>query len=210
MQCDFNSPFYEENECGWKYIQRLLTTLGIGSSKRLIRSRFETATATPMNYFQRKNTLFGNYWILEPNQYKYIKLYGSVNKLLPKHNIGNILDNFVLRGNDENSRYAIVSSIQLEKGPRLLFPHFGFHYRAKNTRVRVIFLETASNTQHDIMDSMVNTLTDEIETENEWKYFFKNITEESFISSAWAGSTEVEWQVNLKNVVCLLNTAHHY
>merc|ERR1719367_510018 len=47
------------------------------------------------------------------------------------------------------------------------------------------------------MDSMVNTLTDEIETENKWKYFFKNITEESFISSAWAGSTEVEWQILL-------------
>ena len=60
------------------------------------------------------------------------------------------------------------------------------------------------------MDSMVNTLTNEIETENEWKYFFKNITEESFISSAWAGSTEVEWQVNVKNVICLLNTAHHF
>ena len=109
-----------------------------------------------------------------------------------------ILDNYILRGDDENSRYALVSSIQLEKGTRLLFPHFGFHYRAKNTRVKVIFVETAANTQHEVMNTMVNTLNDEIENGNdgnEWKYFFKNITEESFISTAWSGSSEVEWQV---------------
>ena len=48
------------------------------------------------------------------------------------------------------------------------------------------------------MNTMVNTLNDEIESGNdghEWKYFFKNITEESFISTAWSGSSEVEWQV---------------
>ena len=83
----------------------------------------------------------------------------------------------------------------MEKGARLLFPHFGFHYRAKNTRVKVIFVETASNTQHEVMNEMVNTLNDEIDNANEWKYFFKNITEENFISTAWAGSSEVEWQV---------------
>ena len=66
---------------------------------------------------------------------------------------------------------------------------------SKNTVVKVIFLETSSNTQHEIKNSMENALDDEIETENEWKYFFKNISEVSFISSAWAASDEVEWQV---------------
>ena len=73
VQCDFNSPFYEENECGWKYSQRILTSLGIGSSKRMVRSKFEAATATPLNYFQRKNTLFGKYRVVESNKYRYIK-----------------------------------------------------------------------------------------------------------------------------------------
>ena len=59
VQCDFNSPFYEENECGWKFSQRRLTELGIGSSKRFVRSKFLTATNKNMNYFQRRNTLFG-------------------------------------------------------------------------------------------------------------------------------------------------------
>ena len=61
--------------------------------------------------------------------------------------------------------------------------------------MKVIFIETSSNTQHDIMNSMVNNLNDEIESDNEWRYFFKNITEESFISTAWSGTSEVEWQV---------------
>ena len=104
--------------------------------------------------------------------------------------------NYVLRGTDANSVYALVSPIQIEKGPRLLFPHFGFHYRANDTRVKVIFLETSSNTQHEIMNSMENDLNNEHnETENEWRYFFKNISDVSFISSAWQASDEVEWQV---------------
>ena len=89
-----------------------------------------------------------------------------------------------------------MSPIQIEKGPRLLFPHFGFYYRATKTRVKIIFLETASNTQHEIMNTFVNTINDEIETENEWKYFFKNISEVDFISTAWEASEEVEWQVH--------------
>lgn len=103
--------------------------------------------------------------------------------------------NYILRGTDANSVYALVSPIQIEKGPRLLFPHFGFHYRAKNTRVKVIFVETSSNTQHEVMNSMENALNNELETENEWRYFFKNISDVSFISSAWEASDEVEWQV---------------
>ena len=101
----------------------------------------------------------------------------------------------MLKGTDANSMYALVSQVQIEKGPRLLFPHFGFHYMAKNTVVKVIFLETSSNTQHEIMNSMENALNNELEIENEWKYFFKNISDVSFISSAWQASSEVEWQV---------------
>ena len=107
-------------------------------------------------------------------------------------NVGN---SGAIRGNEENSRYALISPIQIEKGPRLLFPHFGFYYRAKNTRIRVIFLEKSSNTQHNIMDNWVNTPDDEIEREVDWKYFSKNISEVSFISTAWSGTSEVEWQV---------------
>ena len=73
-------------------------------------------------------------------------------------------------------------------------PIFGFYYRAKRTRVKVIFLETSTNTQHEIMNKDINTANDEIETANEWKYFFKNISEVSFISTAWETTDEMEWQ----------------
>ena len=117
----------------------------------------------------------------------------------------NFSDNHILKGDEENAQYSLVSPIQIEKGPRLLFPHFGFYYRATNTRVKVIFLETASNTQHEIMNTFVNTINDEIETENEWKYFFKNISEVDFISTAWEASEEVQWQVHCGNQFRILS-----
>ena len=42
---------------------------------------------------------------------------------------------------------------------------------------------------------MVNEPNNEIEKESEWKYFSKNISEVSFISTAWGGTSDVEWQV---------------
>ena len=101
----------------------------------------------------------------------------------------------MLRGDDANSKYGLVSSMQIEKGNRIMSPIFGFYYRAKRTRVKVIFLETSTNTQHEIMNKDINTANDEIETANEWKYFFKNISEVNFISTAWGTTDELEWQV---------------
>ena len=101
----------------------------------------------------------------------------------------------MLRGDDANSKYGLVSSVQIEKGNRIMSPIFGFYYRAKRTRVKVIFLETSTNTQHEIMNKDINTANDEIETANEWKYFFKNISEVNFISTAWGTTDEMEWQV---------------
>ena len=101
----------------------------------------------------------------------------------------------MLRGDDANSKYGLVSSMQIEKGNRIMSPIFGFYYRAKRTRVKVIFLETSTNTQHEIMNKDINTANDEIETANEWKYFFKNISEVNFISTAWGTTDEMEWQV---------------
>ena len=100
----------------------------------------------------------------------------------------------MLRGDDANSKYGLVSSVQIEKGNRIMSPIFGFYYRAKRTRVKVIFLETSTNTQHEIMNKDINTANDEIETANEWKYFFKNISEVNFISTAWGTTDEMEWQ----------------
>ena len=61
IQCDFDNAFYEENECGWKYSQKTMTALGLGTTKRLTRNKFDNANSAPMNYFENRNTLFGEF-----------------------------------------------------------------------------------------------------------------------------------------------------
>ena len=101
----------------------------------------------------------------------------------------------MLVGNKENANYALVSAIQVEEGPRLFNPHFGFFYKPKNTRVKVIFVEKASGTQHVIMNVLENPLGNEIDREMEWKYFSKNLSDVSFLSTAWKGNSKLAWQV---------------
>ena len=104
-------------------------------------------------------------------------------------------DKFVLKGTNENTNYAIVSAVQVEHGPRLFYPHFGFFYKAKNTRVKVKFVEKASGTKHDIMTVLENPLNNNIERDLEWKYFSQNLSDVSFLTAAWNGNTKIEWQV---------------
>ena len=93
-------------------------------------------------------------------------------------------------GANENTNYGLVSAIQVEEGPRLFYPHFGFFYKARNTRVKVIFAETVSGTKHEITNS--------VENDYYWKTFSKNLSDVSFLSTAWGGSTKLEWRVCLE------------
>ena len=94
-----------------------------------------------------------------------------------------------------------MSAIQVEEGPRLFDTVFGFYYKAKNTQIKVIFVETASNTQHVQLDlleyppSSSSNLPNEIDDFSSWKYFSKNLSDVSFLTTAWAADTRLEWQV---------------
>ena len=99
-----------------------------------------------------------------------------------------------MSGTTDGTNYALLSAAQVEEGPRLIPPHFGFFYKAKNTRIKVIFVEKPS-TQHVIMNILENELNNEIEREPEWKYYGKNLSDVTFLSTAWSGNTRVEWQV---------------
>ena len=59
VQCDFNNPFYEENECGWKFSQKTMTTLGLGNIKRFTRELLVSSSEQSMNYFRRHDSMFG-------------------------------------------------------------------------------------------------------------------------------------------------------
>ena len=104
-------------------------------------------------------------------------------------------DNYVLTGTTADTNYALASAVQVEEGRRLFYPQFGFFYKAKNTRLKVIFVEKASKTKHEILNVMENRLNNDIEREPEWKYFAKNLSDVSFLTTAWRGNTKVEWQV---------------
>ena len=89
----------------------------------------------------------------------------------------------------------MVSAIQVEEGPRLFDTTFGFFYKAKNTNIKVVFVEKASNTQHVQFDMLENPLNNEIDTTSSWKYFSKNLSDVSFLTTAWSANTKLEWQV---------------
>ena len=107
----------------------------------------------------------------------------------------------ILVGSDSNTNYALVSPIQVEQGPRLFYPHLGFYYKAANTRLKVILVETASGTKNEIKNSLANPHDGEKERHEEWQYFTQNLTDVSFLSSAWSGSTRTEWQVRIAPLV---------
>ena len=89
----------------------------------------------------------------------------------------------------------MVSAIQVEEGPRLFDTTFGFFYKAKNTNIKVVFVEKASNTQHVQFDMLENPPNNEIDTTSSWKYFSKNLSDVSFLTTAWSANTKLEWQV---------------
>ena len=61
IRCDFNSAFYEENECAWRYSQKTMASLNLGTDfKRLVRSKVNNPAMLTMNYFTTSNTQFGN------------------------------------------------------------------------------------------------------------------------------------------------------
>ena len=60
IRCDFNSPFYEENECAWRYSQKTMASLNLGTDfKRLVRVKVNNPAMQSMNYFTTSNTQFG-------------------------------------------------------------------------------------------------------------------------------------------------------
>ena len=69
----------------------------------------------------------------------------------------------MLVGSDSNTNYALVSAIQVEEGPRLFYPHLGFYFKAANTRLKVILVETASGTKHEIKNNLLNAHDNELD-----------------------------------------------
>ena len=78
---------------------------------------------------------------------------------------------------------------------RWFYPHFGFAYKAINTNVKVIFVSDigGSDSKSVLMDQSFNELN------TNWQYFFKNLSDVSFLNGVWSDLTEPEllWQIVL-------------
>ena len=61
-------------------------------------------------------------------------------------------DNYVLEC-AADSKCTLLSPVQEERGPRLLYPHFGFSYRAIKTQVVISFYDI-TNSQRNVVGSI--------------------------------------------------------
>lgn len=117
--------------------------------------------------------------------------------------------NYILAGKFDESlaseassmEYQLVSPVQVEHGKRLLWPHFGFFYKAVATKISVYFYDLTTATK--IFDGgIVNPIGNSISKEIEWKYLSKNLSTLTQFTDMWNANTEKSWQVVQKHTFC--------
>ena len=90
--------------------------------------------------------------------------------------LNSFADNYVLEC-AADSKCTLLSPVQEERGPRLLYPHFGFSYRAIKTQVVISFYDI-TNSQRNVVGSIDKSTS----SENIWqvwalKLFFLNFVQ---------------------------------
>ena len=59
-QCDFESNFWEESDCNWRYSKTLMSSFGFGTTANL-RFQREKVTGTENGYWKRIDTKTGSF-----------------------------------------------------------------------------------------------------------------------------------------------------
>ena len=94
------------------------------------------------------------------------------------------------------TEYHLVSAIQIEQGPRLFWPHFGFFYKAIATKVEVYFYDISSSALVKIMDEgLVNEISNTVSKASDWKYLSKNLSTITQFTDMWNTNTDKSWKV---------------
>jgi len=101
-------------------------------------------------------------------------------------------DNYIMTGYSEGE-YHFVSPLLEENGPRLYYPHFGFAYRAKNTKVKALILEDGDPSKKHTMWDLL------LDDQDSWNYLGKNLTEVTFLNDLWTAAAPVvkKWKLVL-------------
>ena len=88
--------------------------------------------------------------------------------------------------------FHLATSIQVENGPRLFYPHFGFFYRALSTNVSVYLYDVVSGSKTRIVTQNISANS----ADKEWVYMNKNLSDIPKFKDMWnAAGTEQMWQV---------------
>lgn len=92
--------------------------------------------------------------------------------------------------------FSLVSSVQIENGPRKLWPHFGFFYKAVATKIAAYGYDESTGAKIKIVDlGVVNPIGNSITKDAGWKYISKNLsTIPDFVQMGKANS-EKSWRV---------------
>ena len=92
--------------------------------------------------------------------------------------------------------YQLISSIQVEKGRRMFWPHFGFFYKAIATKISVHMFDLDSQSLHSVIDlGFVNPVDNTISNDMDWKYVSKNLSELTEFTTMWDTNSPKLWQV---------------
>ena len=92
--------------------------------------------------------------------------------------------------------YQLISSIQVEKGRRMFWPHFGFFYKAVATKISVLMCDESCSSVSSVIDlGLVNPVDNKISNDMDWKYVSKNLSEMTEFTTMWDANTAKSWQV---------------
>ena len=113
------------------------------------------------------------------------------------HVMAGVFDDLLANG-ASMMEFILVSSVQIENGPRKLWPHFGFFYKAVATKISAYGYAESTGAKIKIVDlGVVNPIGNSITKDAGWRYISKNLsTIPDFVQMGKANS-EKAWRVNM-------------
>ena len=179
LQCDFNSPYWEDLECAWSF----------RPSEGLI-----SAPLRRMEWVKFKDFNDENYWFAKDpkiDNYHLAGYYTGDYMLLSGNYVINVSEN-------ENINLIFLITIAWQQNnkayKRMFYPMFGFAYKAVNTNVKVSLIKEGDSNHVIVLDRFVEKVNGD-ESEG-WHYFSKNLSHVDFLKDAWDSDTEIKWRVS--------------
>ncbi len=99
--------------------------------------------------------------------------------------------------------YALFSPIQKDVELKIFDLFFGFAFKGKNSKVRVIARQILPTT---LLQDLTPATSLNANSES-WSYFSRNLSNIQFLASAWSSNAPIEWQVKIIQETILTMTS---